>query len=74
LPHSGGYVFTDAGIEFNASPVIDQRPGMQNRGESWMIVDKPNGAPVTSKYRIQVQATSILGTICTGPDPLIVNR
>lgn len=68
-----GYVFTSDGIRFDASPVIDMRPGIQGHGDGWMVVDRPNGAKVISKYRIQLKATSVLGTICTGPDPVIVN-
>ena len=69
-----GYVFTEVGIRFENSPVIDQKPGLQGRGERWMVVDRPNGQPFTSKYRIQVKSTSSPGTICTGPDPFIVNE
>ena len=69
-----GYVFTADGIEFSASPVIDPRPGIQQGGKRWMVVVRPNGQDVRSKYRIQLKATSMLGTICTGPDPFIVNE
>jgi len=69
-----GYVFTTDGIKFSASPVIDPRPGIQQGGQRWMVVVRPNGEPVRSKYRIQLKATSLLGTICTGEDPFIVNE
>jgi hypothetical protein len=69
-----GYVFTAEGIKFDSSPVIDPKPGIQQGGERWMVVDTPNGQPIRSKYRIQVKSTSSLGTICTGPDPFIANE
>lgn len=69
-----GYVFTQEGISFQNSPVIDQKPGIQGHGERWIVVDRPNGQAYTSKYRIQVKSTSTPGTICTGPDPVIVNE
>ena len=69
-----GYVFTADGIKFSASPVIDPHPGIQQGGQRWMVVVRPNGQDVRSKYRIQLKATSLLGTICTGPDPFIVNE
>jgi hypothetical protein len=68
------FVFTNSGIKFDASPVIDERPGMQEQGKRWMVVDRPNGNDVTSKYRIQVQSVSSPSTICTGPDPFVVNK
>ena len=68
-----GYAFTSEGIKFEGgSPVIDPKPGLQERGARWMVVDRPNGQKATAKYRIQVQST--WGTICTGPDPFIVNE
>ena len=69
-----GYVFTTDGIKFSASPVIDPHPGIQQAGQRWMVVVRPNGEAVRSKYRIQLKATSLLGTICTGEDPFIVNE
>jgi hypothetical protein len=69
-----GFVFTADGIKFSASPVIDPRPGIQQGGRRWMVVVRPNGEDVRSKYRIQLKATSLLGTICTGEDPFIVNE
>ena len=68
-----GYAFTEQGIRFEgSSPVIDPKPGLQDRGARWMVVDRPNGQKATAKYRIQVRSTS--GTVCTGPDPLIANE
>jgi hypothetical protein len=68
-----GYVFTAEGIRFEGtSPVIDPKPGLQERGTRWMVVDRPNGQRAVAKYRIQVQSTS--GTVCTGPDPFIANE
>ncbi len=69
-----GYVFTADGIKFERSAVIDPKPGIQHGGASWMVVNRPNGQKVTSKYRIQVKSTSPLGTVCTGPDPFIANE
>ncbi len=68
-----GYAFTDEGIKFEgSSPVIDPKPGLQERGARWMVVDRPNGQKASAKYRIQVRSNS--GTVCTGPDPFIVNE
>ena len=68
-----GYAFTEQGIKFEgSSPVIDPKPGLQERGARWMVVDRPNGQKSVAKYRIQVRSTS--GTVCTGPDPLIANE
>jgi len=69
-----GYVFTADGIKFDSSPVIDKKPGIQDGGKRWMVVDRPNKEAVRSKYRIQVKSTSLLGTVCTGPDPFIANE
>ena len=69
-----GFVFTSDGITFTPpSRVIDERPGIQQGGARWMVVDRPNREEVISKYRIKLQSTS-QGTICTGPDPFITNQ
>ncbi len=68
-----GYLFTREGIKFDPSPVIEQKPGSQAEGGRWVVVDRPNGQKVVSKYRIQVRSVSTPGTVCTGPDPVIIN-
>ena len=69
-----GYTFTEQGVKFESSPVIDAKPGIQSRGESWTVVDRPNGQKITSKYRLQLKSTASPGTVCTGPDPFIANE
>jgi hypothetical protein len=70
-----GYAFTREGINFEGtSPVIDPKPGPQERGTRWTVVDRPNGQKVVVKYRIQLQSISTPSTVCTGPDPFIANE
>jgi hypothetical protein len=67
-----GYIFTGEGIKFDPSAIVDPHPGIQNGGEKWMVVIKPRDQRESAKYRIQLKSTSLTGTICTGPDPVII--
>jgi hypothetical protein len=69
-----GYLFTRQGIELERSLVIEAQPGFEREGESWTVIDRPNGQKVTTKYRLQVKSASSPGTVCTGPDPVIINE